>query len=155
MGSTERDIIDRIATDLAAIDGTGSYDFDFSGTDQVTIGMKAQPARVPAAYIFPLLVSTSQVAGRTVLRRYDREMKVQIDAYVPATGAEPGNAIKAALDAQDDIMLALEQDRSLGSTGVHDIEIEASAYDGAELDRPGLGIVTLMLNITYSENAGS
>ena len=156
MGSTERDILDRIVTDLTAINGSGSYDYDFSGGDQVMIGMKAQPNRLPSAHIFPLRLSTSQSPGRTPLRRYDREFRVQIDVYVPATGDEPGNAIKAALDAQDDVMLALELDRSLGSTGVHDIEIEASAYDGAELDLgPGLGVSTLLLTVRYSETGGS
>ena len=155
MGSTERDIRDRSVTDLSAINGSGGYDYDFSGADAVQIGMTVEPHRVPAAYIFPLLLSTTQSPGKTPLRRYDRELKVQIDVYVPTTGAETGNASKAALDAQDDIMLALEQDRSLGSTGVHDIEIEASAYDGAELDRPGLGVATLLLTITYSETGGA
>lgn len=155
MGSTESDILDRIVTNLSGINGTGSYDYDLSGSDQVQIGMTAEPARVPAAYIFPITLNTSQTKGRTPLRRYDRTLKVQIDVYVPATGSAPGNAIKAALNAQDDVMLALELDRSLGSTGVHDIEIEASAYDGAELNRPGLGVATLLLTVIYSETGGA
>jgi len=155
MGSRERDILDRIKVDIEAIDGSGSYDFNFSTADAVQIGMATEPVTVPAAYIFPLKVSTTQTAGRTPLRRYDREMTIQIDVYVPATDSTPGNALKAAFDGLDDIMLALENDRSLGSTGVHDIEVEASAFDGAEYNRPGLGVSVCLLTVRYSEVGGS
>ena len=74
---------------------------------------------------------------------------------MPATSSAPGNAILAALDAQSDVMKALENDRELGSVGVHDIEVEASAYDGAELDRPGIGVATLLVKVKYSERAGA
>lgn len=155
MGSTESSILDRIVTNLSAIDGTGSYDYDFSATDAVQIGMTSEPNIVPAAYVFPMTLNTAQTPRRTPMNRYDRTFKIQIDVYVPATDSTPGLAIKAALNAQDDVMLALEADRSLGSTGVHDIEIEASAYDGAELNRPGLGVATLLLTVIYSERGGA
>jgi hypothetical protein len=59
------------------------------------------------------------------------------------------------MDVQSDVMKALESDRSLGSVGAHDVSIEASAYDGAELDLPGIGVATLLVTVTYSERSGA
>ena len=154
MGSTERSIIERVKTVLATIDGSG-YNYDFSGSDQVGIGMELEPIRVPGIYLHPLTVATAQTPGKTRLRNYDRNFTVQVDVWVPATSSAPGNAKLAALDAQSDVMKALENDRALGSVGVHDIEVEASAYDGAELDRPGIGVATLLVKVKYSERAGA
>lgn len=156
MGSTERDIVTRVKAVLAGINGSsGGFNYDFSATDRVQIGQEQEPIRVPAVYLHPLTVSTSQTAGKTPLRSYGREFNMQLDVFVPATGAEPGNAILAALDAQSDVMKALENDRGLGSVGVHDLEIEASAYNGAEMDLSGVGVATLGLKIIYAERAGS
>jgi|21_taG_2_1085346.scaffolds.fasta_scaffold00229_15 hypothetical protein len=154
MSSTEQSILSRVKTDLVAIDGSGSYNYDFSGADQVSLALAIDPLRVPGVYISPLTTSTSQNAGRTPMNRYDREMVLQIDVFVPTTSSAPGTAILAALDAQSDIMRAIENDRSLGGL-VHDVAIDASAYDGAELDRPRMGVSTLRLKINYSEIAGS
>tara|TARA_R100001443_G_scaffold70458_2_gene78747 strand:+ start:59 stop:523 length:465 start_codon:yes stop_codon:yes gene_type:complete len=154
MGSTERDIVNRIKTNLAGITGD-SYNFDFSASDRVVIGAEAEPIRVPCIYIHPITVSTSQAAGRTRLQNYDREFTLQIDVFVPATSAAPGVGLLAALDAGSDIMKALEADRSLGSVGVRDIEVDASSWDGFELDRPGIGISTLQVKVIYTERAGT
>ena len=81
-------------------------------------------------------------------------MSVQIEAWTAATSSAPGTALLDALDLQDDIMRALESDRSLGGN-VRDLEISASAFDGFELDRPGLGLAVLVCSISYTETAGA
>ena len=154
MGSTERDILTRIKADLVGITGS-DYNYDFSASDQVVIVQEQEPIRVPCIYINPITVGTRQTAGRTRLRNYDREFRVQVDAWVPTTSSAPGTTILAAMDVQSDVMKALESDRSLGSVGAHDVSIEASAYDGAELDLPGIGVATLLVTVTYSERSGA
>ena len=109
---------------------------------------------MPGVYLFANGVTTAQTAGRTVLTRYDREMKIQIEAWVGATSAAPGIALLDAMDLQDDIMRALESDRSLDGNA-RDVEIEATAYDGAEMDRPGMGMAVLILTVRYTETAGA
>ena len=99
-------------------------------------------------------VSTAQTAGTTVLTRYDRTMTCQIEGWVAAENSTPGNAALEAVDLMDDIMRALEADRSLDSN-VRDIEISASSLDGQELDRPGLGLCILQLIVRYTETAGA
>lgn len=156
MGSTERSLLERVKADLAAIDGTGSYNYDFTPTDAVILGTE-QPGtapRSPGIYIFPMSISTNQTTGRTPMNRFDRVMIVQVDVWVPRTTEAPGNAMLAAVDAQSDVMRALENDRSLNSLA-HDIEIDASAYDGLEVELPGYGVATLRMTIMYSEVAGA
>ena len=155
MGSTERSLLERIKADLVAIDGSGSYNYDFSPDDSVTLGTEPPgiSPRAPGIYIFPLTTATDQKRGRTPMNRYDRVLSVQVDVWVPKTSEAPGNAMLAALDAQSDVMRALENDRALNGLA-HDIEIDASAYDGTAIELPGYGVSTLRLTITYSEVAG-
>lgn len=156
MGSTERTILERIKTDLVAVDGSGSYNYDFSATDAVLLG--TEPAgvapRAPGIYIFPVSLSSSRVTGKTPLNSYSRVFVVQIDAWVPRTTATAENAMLAAVDAQSDVMRALENDPTLNST-VHDIEVDASAYDGEAIQVPGYGVATLRITVEYHEKRGN
>lgn len=108
--------MERVKTQLQNINGSGSYTYDVSGSDQVVIGQTFASHRVPGVYLFTNGTTTKQEAGRTVLTRYDREMKVQIESWVPSTSATAGTALLDALDMQDDIFRAIESDRSLGAT---------------------------------------
>jgi len=150
----ERTILNQIKTQIATVNGSGSYTADLSGSDQCVIGESFAPHRLPGCYIYPDGITTAQTGGRTVLTRYDRTMSVQIEAWTAATSSAPGTALLDALDLQDDIMRALESDRTLGGN-VRDVEISASAFDGFELDRPGLGLAVLVLTIQYTETAGA
>lgn len=156
MGSTERTILERIKTDLAAVDGSGSYNYDFSATDAVLLG--TEPAgvapRAPGIYIFPVSLSSSRVKGKTPLNSFSRVFVVQVDTWVPRTTATAENAMLAAVDAQSDVMRALENDPTLNST-VHDIEVDASAYDGEAIQVPGYGVATLRITVEYHEKRGT
>lgn len=152
--SKERTILAAIKTQIQNVNGSGSYTFDLSGADQVVLGESFQPHRVPGCYVYFLNVSTAQTAAVTVLTRYDRTMTCQIEGWVAAENSTPGNAALEAVDLMDDIMRALEADRSLDSN-VRDIEISASSLDGQELDRPGLGLCILQLIVRYTETAGA
>ena len=152
--STERTILAAIQSQIQNVNGSGSYTFDLSGTRTV-IGEAFQPARVPGCYVYFLNVTTAQTPGVTVLTRYDRTMTVQAEGWCAAENSTPGNAALEAVDLMDDIMRALEADRSLDGN-VRDIEISASALDGQELDRgPGLGLCILQLVVRYTETAGA
>ena len=149
----ERTILNQVKTQIQNVNGAGSYVNDVSGSDAVVIGATFAPHRVPGVYLYPNGVSSSQSGGSTVLTRYDRTMSVQVECWRGATNSQPGTALLDALDFQDDVMRALEADRSLGNN-VRDIEIAGASYDGAELDRPGLGLAVLLLTIKYTETAG-
>ena len=151
---TERTILSAIQTQIQGVNGSGSYTFNLSGGDQVVLGESFQPHRVPGCYVYFLGLSTAQTPGTPALTRYDRTMTVQLEAWCAAESSAPGNAALEAVDLMDDIMRALESDRSLGGN-VRDIEISASSVDGQELDRPGLGLCIMQLLIRYTETAGA
>ena len=152
--STERTILAAIQSQIQNVNGSGSYTFDLSGTRTV-IGEAFQPHRVPGCYVYFLNVTTAQTPGITVLTRYDRTMTVQAEGWCAAENSTPGNAALEAVDLMDDIMRALEADRSLDGN-VRDIESSASALDGQELDRgPGLGLCSLQIVARYTETAGA
>ena len=152
--STERTILAAIQTQIQNVNGAGSYTFNLSGTDQVVLGEAFQPHRIPGCYVYFLNVTTAQTPGTTRLNAYDRVMTVQAEAWCAAENSTPGNAALEAVDLMDDIMRALEADRSLDGN-VRDIEISASSLDGQELDRPGLGLAILSLVVRYTEAAGA
>ena len=156
MGSTEKTILERLKSNCAAIDGTGSYNYDFSTDDSVILG--SEPAgiapRAPGVYIYPIAVQSSRDAGRTALNRYSREFVVQLDVWVPRTSETAENAMLAAVNAQSDIMRALESDPTCGGVA-HDIEIDASAYDGESVQVPGYGVAALRVTIEYTEKRGN
>lgn len=156
MGSTERTILTRLQTNLQAIDGTGSFNYDFSPADSVVIGSLhvGSAPRAPGIYIQPLRINSSRNAGRTLLRNYDREMTVQIDVFVPRTGEGTANAVLAATDAVSDVMRALEADPTVNGVG-RDVELDVTAYDGEQVNLPGYGIGVLQVFIEYAEQRGA
>ena len=150
----ERAILNQIKTQLADIDATGSYTHDLSGTDQIKIGGKFSPDRLPAAYLWSISTTTSQTPGRTLLSKYSRTMTAQIEMWVGCNSADSEDIHLATLDAQNDVMLALEADRTLAGA-IDDLEVNGTTYDGEAFDSPGLGVAVLQLRMLYSETAGS
>jgi len=152
----ERSILEAVVSALKTIDGTGSFTYDLSGDDQVLVGRGSRPARVPAAFVAVEGLDTAQVPGQTPLTRYDRTLTLTVVAFAQASDDKPGSVHAASLDLQDDVMRALEADRSLGGL-VYDLEIVSQLYDGAELDAraSGLGIVALAVRCRYAETGGA
>ena len=154
MPSRERQILERVKTQIQNVNGSGSYSYDLSSSDRVVFGDRFAPELLPCAYINLIDITTAQDAGRTVLTRYDRTMQIQIEAWTAVTSSTAGQSILEGCDLMDDIMRALEADRSLDGN-VRDIELSASSLDGQELDRPGLGLCILQLVVRYTETAGA
>ena len=155
--SRERNIVNQVVSNLAAIDGSG-YTFDISGSDQIIVGDQFNPIRVPCAYVFVSKVDTVQEAGITRLTQYDRTMVLNIVGFVNATNDSPGALMLRSLDFQSDVMKCLESDRSLDNGGTvlcDDIEVSGRTFRGADLDLPMLGIAALMVTIKYRQDAGT
>ena len=155
MGSRERDILSRLKTVCSSIDGTGSYNYDFSDTDAVLIGHEPATVapRAPGVYIYPGPLGSSRKPQRTPLNSFSRLFKVQLDVWVPRTAGTAENACLAIVDAQSDVMRALENDPELNGL-VHDLEIDAQTYDGDAIQLQGYGVVTLLVKIEYNEKRG-
>ncbi len=156
MGSTERSLLTRLKTNLESIDGSGSYNYDFSAADSVIIGSIhiGTAPKAPGIYIAPLRINSSRNAGRTLLRNYDREATIQIDVFVPRTSESSENAVLAAVDAVSDVMRALELDPDVNGLA-RDVELDVTAYDGEQVQLPGYGSGTIQLFIEYAEQRGA
>lgn len=148
--------MERLKSNLEAIDGSGSYNYDFSSSGSVQIGalMVGAAPRAPGIYLFPLRINSSRNAGRTLLRNYDREATIQIDVFVPRTADSSENSVLAALDAVSDVMKALELDPEVNNLA-RDVELDVTAYDGEAVQLPGYGIGTIQLFIEYAEQRGT
>jgi len=155
MGSTERSILERLKTNCAAVDGSGSYNYDFSASGAVILGSEPTGVapRAPGVYIYPVSVQSSRQKGRTPLNSYSRVFVVQMDVWVPRTAGTAENAMLSALNAQSDIMRALENDPTCNNLA-HDVEIDASAYDGEAIQVPGYGVAALRVSVEFTEKRG-
>ena len=152
--ATERSILERIKAVLATIDGTGSYTFDLSGTDQVFIGALFLPHRIPSAHIYGGNLGSAQVGGTTLLTGYDRTMRVRIECWVGINSTDGAEIHLAPLDAYNDIRLVLENDRTLNSN-VHDLIVSVTTVEPSDPEFPGLGLAILDVDITYRQTAGA
>ncbi len=154
MPSKERQILEQLRTQIRNVNGSGSFTNDLSGADNVVFGDRFTPEVLPCCYLNLLDVNTAQAAGTTALRRYDRTMQVQIEAWTPVTTSAAGQALLEGCDLMDDVMRAIEADRSFSNL-VRDVEIRASAFDGQAHERPGLALAILIATITYTEVAAA
>ena len=153
MGSTERSIFERIQSDIEAIDGTGSNNFDLSTSGQVRIGIASE--YTPGVSIFSAGNSTAQVGGVTRLNAYTRQIPITIEAVSTVTSDDPGEALLSAWDIGADIRRVLENDRSLGGiTGIDDVEVEMVAVLH-EQESTFAGLALLQVLVKYTETAGA
>jgi hypothetical protein len=156
MGSTERTILERIQTNCQAIDGTGSYNFDFSDSDAVILGMEpaATAPRAPGIYIFTVNLDSRRIKGTTPLNSFTRVFVLQVDCWVPRGSGTPGDAMLRAVDASSDVMRALENDPTCGGV-THDLSVNALTYDGDAIQIPGYGVASLRVQYEYNEKRGA
>ena len=115
MPSKERQILERVKTQIQNVNGSGSYSYDLSASDRVVFGDRFAPEALPCAYVNLIDINTAQEPGRTLLKRYDRTMQIQIEAWAAVTSSTAGQSILEGCDLMDDIMRALESGRLLST----------------------------------------
>ena len=157
MGCRVRSIMGQIKADLQGIDGTGSYNFDLSGSNQVIMAAALNPIRVPCVYFYAENEDTAQTPGVTVLTQYDRTLNIQIVGFCASTDDDPEEMHLRTWDLCSDIKVALESDRSLtsGSPLCDDLQLRVSALDGEQVGRPSLGIAVVELTVKFRQDSGS
>jgi hypothetical protein len=157
MASTERSILERIKANCKTIDGSGSYNYDFNtNPDAVILGMEPPGVapRAPGIYIFTAGGNSNRDKGRTPLNSFSREMRFQINVWVPRTTESAENGMLAALDATSDVRRVIELDPTCGGL-VHDVEIDYLNFDGDVLELPGYGVASLMVTCNYHAVRGA
>lgn len=141
MASNLSAIIDQLVTTIALVNGAGGYVHDLSGTDQVVVGELLMPDRVPMVSI-----SLDRLASEDgpSLGEYRRTATWTLVGWTAATADTAIARIKAACDLLDDLCTALEGARTLGGI-IYDLRLDGVAFDGAEIDQAGMGVVAVSL----------
>lgn len=143
MASNVRAIIAAVKTRLALVNGSGSYVHDLSGNDRVKVG-RPTPAdgRYPCVWLAQGPLSSNHDADLT---GYRREFVIDIEGRTTASSDSPEERGLIAADLLDDIVTALEGDRTLGGT-VLDITVDGMAVDGDEVGVAGVALMVAQLH---------
>lgn len=153
--SVHRDVAEAMQTKIQAINGAGVYHYDFTGSDQVFIGIASHAVRPDKPTAFIALQATSSVTGEQ-LTRWTRTPTFVVEVIVPSD-EDPGKQQLDAMDAMDDIMRALEADRTLGltSSGVRDVLIGGTSFAGALIGFGRYGVASLEVRVTLNVQTGA
>ena len=153
--SVHRQVANAIKTALAAMTVAGGYHYDYNATDQVKIGMAAGANLLDVPTIYIALEDTVSTTGPE-LNRWARAASFRIEALIPSDES-PGSQQLDAMDALDDIMRAIEADRSLGlrAAGVRDVLLNGSAFSGSLIQFARYGVVSVQCQVKMSFTTGA
>jgi len=150
MASNLKTILAQVQTQIKTVNGSGVYTYDLSPAGRVVRGVVIDPpVDSPAVGIFHERTSTEPGAR---LGYFERTTVVGIHGWIASDGSE-GDAEDAAADLFNDILRALEADRSL-SSNVRDIAADGVFFGGGTFSLDGWGIVAIDLTINWSQQTG-
>ncbi len=152
MSSQTRGVLGAVKTALQTINGAGSYTYDLSATDKVKLGTPNMDGSLyPCAWIgAPELRSEHGPQ----LGRYRRTLTIPIWGMAAATSSSTEERGLVASDLLDDIAVALETDRTLGSR-VLDIIVQGATFDGDEVGIPGVGLAVAVVEVYWHCNSAA
>jgi hypothetical protein len=153
--SVHRDVTEAIKTALAAMTVAGGYHYNYNAADQVQIGLASTAPKPNAPAIFISLEESASSYGPE-LTRFTRAARYVIEAVIPSN-ENPGSQQLDAMDAMDDVMRALEANRSLGlrSSGVRDLILEGRAFAGAWIAFGCYGVASITATVTINLATGA
>ena len=153
MASTTATVWGQVATQLANINGAGVYTTDISGTGRVVQGRYTSPPVTPPCAV--VWVDSVETAQHVELGVYRREFNMTIVGLVEATSDDELTLTTAAMDLMDDILRAIEADRSLGGS-VYDVIMSATSFAGAAPETGATyGIVVVSLEAYVAMETGA
>lgn len=139
-----------VAAFVALVDNASGL----TGTGKVIRGRPPQgrPATVPAAYVWTDgLVSALDGEALTQFRR---ELTIRIVVYAQGSSMSPADREDAALTMLDDIVAAVEADRSIAGL-VHDVILDGAAVNGDDFGLSGLLAAELEARVYWSADSGA
>lgn len=153
MASTQRQILDRLITLLQGINGSGSYTYDLSGTDQIIRGRITEPTRVPLICIYGVRESSTDGPS---MGRLQRELTAGIIGFVAASSDDGLGRVNAACDLIGDIRTAVESNRTLydavaGNALATNTDTELLAIDDGNQLSSSVAVIEGSIIITYNQ----
>lgn len=150
MASKLKTIMAQVVTQLKTANGSGVYTYDLSATGTVIRGAVLEPPQSsPSVGVF--MVPMDSAPG-VRLGFSERTQRVAIHGWIASDGTE-GDAEDTAADLLNDILRALEADRTLDSK-VRDITLTGSAFSGTTYGWDGWAVVALDMEFNYSLKTG-
>lgn len=151
MSSPASQLLDHIVTRLSAVNGTGDYIHNLSGTDQVQIAQPpaSTPRTLPVAYIYDMDISSEPGAS---LPQFIHTLQVSILGMTAAATLTESALVKAAADLASDIHRTITADRSPNVTGAVSVDVRttsAVAASGPQTAYKGVGLVAVIVTIRY------
>lgn len=148
-------VYDALVTMLQGIDGTGSYTYDFSAAVERR-RFTGQAASVPRVYLSPSEPFCQYgIDGFAELGSYSLVLQFDLVVAVGAGAANtPENKLSAAVQAMDDVLLAIQGDRGLGGVAL-DVVPALNSIDGAEVGASSLGITYGILTVNTLAPGGA
>ncbi len=153
MGAVAADLLDTIVTALKAVNGTGEYTHNLSGTEPVRVGTAriGIPPTVPFVTVVPELIQTKR---STVINFFRRDGTFRIVGWGKTTADTDIARIKAALNMANDILRAVESDTTLGGLS-YDLKASARSFVSFE---PETGseypVAVVDVEVWYRTSAG-
>lgn len=155
MASREVSILAALRTGIAAIDGTGSYNYTLTGTDCVTVGdFVIENSLVPRVSVMAGDIGTGEAGAMTYRRR---TLQIDVVGVAVPTEQTPAQRTYAALYLLTDIRQKIEAmllvDRLSGL--VIDLEFIAErGVDGANIGFGEVGVAHVELLATWDAAIG-
>lgn len=145
--------MDALVAALAACNGAaGGYTYDLSATGRVREGHPPDDtAALTGVCVFAAFGDLKSEHGPQ-LGRYRRNLTLEVTGYVSVAADTPYERVRAAIHLLDDIMRAVELDRTLAGA-VLDLIIEARAFDGQAWGIPQMGCVVADIQCYWHANA--
>lgn len=156
MSALTRQIREAVAARLAAVNGAGGYTYDLSATGRIVHASgEIETERIPGAAVWT--TGFTRTPGLQ-MGYYTQTTRIGVAGFVPAASDDPGAGAAAAEDLADDLLTAIEGNRTLGleSSGVLDLVIEsAQLFGSSPTDGREFGAVYLEVVVTAEVRTGA
>lgn len=151
MASVLRQALAAIKTAIEGIDGSGDYNNSFANAEIMYGWQLTSPGHSEIG----VCIDCDGVASTTGpnLCQWTRASDVAIGVWQPTARQE---ALLNAADLMDDIMMAIESDRTLGlySVGARDVSVEGEAFRGDDVGFKGHAYALIRVRFTYAVSTG-
>ena len=152
MGSNARAVLEKFVETIRTVNGGNDYTYNLSDTHDRVLGASVWPPSVlPCVMIQDTSISSEHQGASG---RYKRRMDITLIGWVASAENTPGSRALAACDLLDDVMLAIEADRTVGGTVLDVIFTNTTAIDGFEETGAELGAFGAIASVYWLVTTG-
>ena len=151
MASHVRTIMGKVILAFQAINGAGSYSYDFSTTGRVQIGMPTEADGHDIMMWLDIADISSEHGPE--LGGFKRTLTIDVMARAKTNSRSEAEQVLDASDLANEMVIAIEADRGLGGN-VNDLIYRTTPLSGSALGFPDRLVVLGEIVITWWANSG-